>query len=94
MYAQQYYGQGANAGFNNFFNFQMFSSDPRYPDQIFQDATQLLQVVPKAKRNYKEYLGKEFLRVMEHTDCTASASLLTHSYLFTVFVLLVFKLVV
>ncbi|KAG1669472.1 Melanotransferrin [Nymphon striatum] len=92
MYAQQYYGHGSN--YENSFSFPMFGSPVDSSDLIFQDATELLKAIPKEKQNYKDYLGKEFLRAVENTDCTAGCANNRFSViLYSFTVILVVKLI-
>jgi hypothetical protein len=51
----------------------MFYSAPPYSDLIFQDAAQQLKVIPQEQRNYRDYLGKTFLKARALVDCRASA---------------------
>ncbi|CAL8115042.1 unnamed protein product [Orchesella dallaii] len=69
LYAQQLYGRK----YEDDFSFAMFFSPAPYSDLIFQDAAQRLQIVPEEKRNYRDYLRKEFLKARALVDCHASA---------------------
>lgn len=53
----------------------MFSSPPPYTDLIFQDAAQLLKVIPPEKRHYSKYLGKDFMRARRIVDCYAGVGI-------------------
>ncbi|GFR00340.1 ovotransferrin [Trichonephila clavata] len=75
LYAQQYYG----SKYSEEFTFKMFVSEDDFSDLIFQDATQQLKIVPESKRDYRNYLGREFLLAMKIVDCTASSTLITAS---------------
>lgn len=55
----------------------MFYSAPPYSDLIFQDAAQQLKVIPESQRNYRDYLGKTFLKARALVDCRASACCIT-----------------
>lgn len=93
MYGQQYYGHGSNEV--NALSFSMFISPVGFPDLIFQDATEVLRIVPEDKRNYKDYLGTELLRAIENTDCTAGCANKNLSViLFSFTVAFVFKLII
>lgn len=69
-YAQQFYGQKI---FNEF-SFSMFYSQPPYADLIFQDATQKIEVLDMEDRDYRHYLGAEFLKAIEEVECFRSDS--------------------
>ncbi|GAB6026358.1 antigen p97 (melanoma associated) identified by monoclonal antibodies 133.2 and 96.5 [Chamberlinius hualienensis] len=69
IYAQEFYGSKSEEEFK----FQMFRSDFPYNDVIFQDAAQQLVPVPVEQRNYKEYLGYDFVHAKMAVDCTAAA---------------------
>ncbi|CAG7721948.1 unnamed protein product [Allacma fusca] len=84
LYAQQLYG----SKYEDDFKFAMYYSHPPYSDLIFQDATQQLRVVPEEERNYRSYLGKNFLRAKALVDCRAGSSLTTSSYFVTFGILL------
>lgn len=62
----------------------MFASSAPYSDLIFQDAAQQLRVIEPEKRNYAQYLGKDFMRARRIVDCRASASLTSVSILLTI----------
>lgn len=72
-YAQQYYGQKVP----DEFSFSMFISEPPYADLIFQDATNQLVVLPPEKRDYTQYLDKEFLKAYTLVDCHSAADMTT-----------------
>ncbi|CAB3359989.1 Hypothetical predicted protein [Cloeon dipterum] len=75
IYAQQFYGRK----YQDEFSFSMFYSPPPYSDLIFQDATQQLYILPKEERNYRAYLGRDFMRARAIVDCQAGAASLTES---------------
>lgn len=64
-YAQQFYGQKQ---FDQF-TFSMFYSEPPYADLIFQDATQRIIKLSEADRDYRHYLGREFIKAVESVEC-------------------------
>jgi len=66
----------------------MFYSPPPYSDLIFQDAAQQIQIVPEGERNYRDYLGKNFLKARALVDCYAGSSKLLVSQ--TLLILLLF----
>jgi ABC-type phosphate/phosphonate transport system substrate-binding protein len=72
IYAQQFYG----SKFSEDFTFKMFVSEIDYKDLIFQDSTVQLKAVPRSKRDYREYLGHDFIKAMTLVDCTAAADLI------------------
>ncbi|XP_049863001.1 melanotransferrin [Schistocerca gregaria] len=88
IYAQQFYGRKDP----DEFTFSMFQSPPPYSDLIFQDAAQLLQVVPPSQRNYGDYLGDDFLRARRIVDCQAGAATAYLSFLSAIFALLLARL--
>lgn len=77
MYAQQYYGSKGEEDFK----FRMFGSEYPYHDLIFQDATQQLVPVPEEQRNYKTYLGPEFVLAAQTIDCTAGSGTSRYGFL-------------
>lgn len=79
-YAQQIYSRRSR----DEFSFSMFASSAPYSDLIFQDAAQQLRVIEPEKRNYAQYLGKDFMRARRIVDCRASASLTSVSILLTI----------
>lgn len=87
IYAQQFYGKKDN----DEFSFSLFYSVPPYSDLIFQDATQQLMIIPKEKRNYRSYLGEDFLLAKRITDCTAGTLSLVYqgSWMYTLTLALV-----
>ncbi|XP_015924816.1 transferrin 2 [Parasteatoda tepidariorum] len=87
LYAQQYYG----SKYSEEFTLKMFVSEDDYSDLIFQDATQQLKRVPDEKRDYKLYLGREFLLEMTIVDCTAAAGNVMSS-IFIILVSFIFHL--
>lgn len=70
IYAQQFYG----SKYSDEFTFKMFVSDPKYKDLIFQDSTVKLASISSERRDYRKYLGHEFLKAMTIVDCTATAN--------------------
>ena len=80
-YAQQFYGQRNS----DEFSFSMFYSGLPYSDLIFQDAAQKLielrpgkihqeiknvsQQIFSEEREYKTYLGREFVKAFEEVEC-------------------------
>jgi len=77
-YAQQFYGQKQ---FDQF-TFSMFYSEPPYADLIFQDATQRIIKLSEADRDYRHYLGREFIKAVESVECFKNSA--RHSYTSTV----------
>ncbi|KAM7284230.1 ovotransferrin [Ixodes scapularis] len=71
VYAQQFYG----SKYSQDFTFKMFVSESAYRDLIFQDSAQQLKPVPLARRNYRDYLGSDFLQAVRLVDCSAAGSL-------------------
>ncbi|CAG2158032.1 unnamed protein product [Oppiella nova] len=69
IYAQQFYG----SKYSEDFTFKMFVSQSDYHDLIFQDSTVQLKAIPYNKRDYRQYLGHDFLKAMTLVDCTATA---------------------
>ena len=69
-YAQQFYGQKMK----NEFSFSMFYSEPPYADLIFQDAAQKLITIEEDERDYRTYLGNEFVKAFEEVDCSAAST--------------------
>ncbi|XP_054168696.1 melanotransferrin-like [Oppia nitens] len=69
IYAQQFYG----SKYSEDFTFKMFVSHHDYKDLIFQDSTVQLKAIPYWRRDYRQYLGHEFLKAMTIVDCTAGA---------------------
>ena len=66
----------------------MFYSKPPYSDLIFQDAAQQIRVIPREEQNYREYLGRNFLRARALVDCRSGASSLgIHQILVSFFVM-------
>jgi len=51
----------------------MFTSPEPYSDLIFQDATLQLLTLNHSQRNYRSYLGHDFLRARRIVDCYAAA---------------------
>ena len=70
IYAQRFFG----SKYSKEFTFKMFVSGPKHKDLIFQDSTVNLKPIPHNRRNYRSYLGHDFLRAMSIVDCTASSS--------------------
>lgn len=70
IYAQQFYG----SKYSDDFTFKMFVSEPKYKDLIFQDSTVKLKPIPSEKRDYRNYLGHEFMKAMTIVDCTAAVN--------------------
>ena len=78
IYAQQFYG----SKYSEDFTFKMFVSSDDYKDLIFQDSTVQLKAIPVNKRDFRQYLGHDFIKAMSLVDCTAGgqrgrASLIT-----------------
>lgn len=71
VYAQQFYG----SKYSEDFTFKMFVSEAEHRDLIFQDSTQQLKPVPLERRNYKDYLGTDFLQAVRLVDCSASSTI-------------------
>ncbi|OTF80557.1 Transferrin-like protein [Euroglyphus maynei] len=65
IYAQQFYG----SKYSNEFTYKMFVSGPKYKNLIFQDSTVKLKPVPENRRDYRTYLGHEFMTAMSIVDC-------------------------
>ncbi|OXU29135.1 hypothetical protein TSAR_009918 [Trichomalopsis sarcophagae] len=84
IYAQQFYGRKEQ----DEFTFGMFFSQPPFSDLIFQDATQQLAVIPPEKREFKAYLGPDFMRARRIVDCTAGVSAVEYSLIGTVSMIL------
>ncbi|XP_066595955.1 transferrin 2 [Prorops nasuta] len=84
IYAQQLYGRKEQ----DEFSFSMFYSAPPYADLIFQDAAQQLVIIPPEKRNFRDYLGSDFMRAKRIVDCHAGAAALQYSLLATLFMTL------
>ncbi|UYV68315.1 MFI2 [Cordylochernes scorpioides] len=78
LYAQQYYG----SKYSERFTFKMFVSPNDYQDLIFQDATQQLRKIEPERRDYKTYLGFDFLQSVRVVDCTAGAGTISLSATF------------
>jgi len=77
LHAQQHFGQK----FGDEFNFKMFNSPEPTADLIFSDAAQQLKPVPAGERNYRAYLGNNFLEARAVVDCRAGAASLLASQL-------------
>lgn len=88
IYAQQFYG----SKYSEDFTFKMFVSEIDYKDLIFQDSTVQLKAIPIHKRNYKEYLGHDFLKAMTLVDCTAGSHHIKAS--FVNYIILVITLII
>jgi len=88
IYAQQFYG----SKYSEDFTFKMFVSEIEHKDLIFQDSTVQLKAIPRWKRDYKEYLGHDFLKAMSLVDCTAGAHSIEAS--FVNYLLLVITLII
>ncbi|RWS06598.1 Transferrin-like protein, partial [Dinothrombium tinctorium] len=74
--AQQLY----SSKYSEDYIFKMFVSNNE--NLIFQDATSQLRAVPDSQRDYRTYLGYEFIKAMKIVDCTAaSASLKPYTLL-------------
>lgn len=71
VYAQQFYG----SKYSEDFTFKMFVSEEKHPDLIFQDSTQQLKPVPVDRRDYRAYLGKDFLQAVQLVDCSGAKRL-------------------
>ncbi|XP_022663777.1 melanotransferrin-like isoform X2 [Varroa destructor] len=65
VYAQQHYG----SKYSEEFTFKMFVSEYNHRDLIFQDSTQQLLPIVEQKRNYRRYLGLDFLSAIRVVDC-------------------------
>lgn len=76
IYAQQFYG----SKYSKYFTFKMFVSDKGFKDLIFQDSTVNLKLIAPEKRDYRKYLGHEFLKAMSVVDCTAGGTGLSSNY--------------
>nr|XP_027202008.1 melanotransferrin-like [Dermatophagoides pteronyssinus] len=79
IYAQQFYG----SKYSNEFTFKMFVSGPKYKNLIFQDSTVKLKTVSDDRRDYRKYLGHEFMTAMSIVECQSRnhvQSLMTKSF--------------
>lgn len=70
IYAQHFFG----SKYSKDFTFKMFVSDGKFKDLIFQDSTVKLNSIPYDKRNFRDYLGHDFIKSVSITDCNAAAA--------------------
>ncbi|KAF7490608.1 Melanotransferrin [Sarcoptes scabiei] len=70
VYAQQFYG----SKYSNEYTFKMFVSDAKHKNLIFQDSTVKLKPIETDKRDYRKYLGHEFLTAINIVDCESNRS--------------------
>ncbi|KAI1303148.1 Melanotransferrin [Halotydeus destructor] len=91
--AQQVFG----SRFSDEYTFKMFVSEANYKDLIFSDATTQLVSVPFKLREYKSYLGHDFLKSLSLTDCSSAmpsnlSSIIQFAAFFTCLILYTYSL--
>ena len=77
LIAQQFYG----SQYSQDYTFKMFVSDPAYHDLIFNSATSQLIGLDEPNRDFRKYLGQEFISSIKLIDCSHSNHLKSSPFL-------------